>query len=67
MTSNLRKLDTRHASLSKAARMAPDGSFKPLALPAVAAAVQTLAQAKPSRAAHHQEWPALLRRDAKPN
>ena len=47
MTSRLRKLDTQHdTSLAGAAQSAPDGGFKRLALPAVAAAVQTLAKAK---------------------
>jgi hypothetical protein len=67
MTSTIRRLDTQHdASLAEAARTAPNGGFKRLALPAVAAAVQPLAQAKP-RKSTHQELAALLRRDAKPN
>jgi hypothetical protein len=64
MTSNLRNLDSQHsASLGEAARSAPNGGFKRLALPAVAAAVHTLAQTKPRQPAH-REWPALLRRDS---
>ena len=69
MTSSLRKLDTQHdASVAEAARTAPAGGFKRLALPAVAAAaaVHTLAQAK-SRKEGHAEWPALLRRDGTPS
>jgi hypothetical protein len=67
MTNNLRKLDTQHgASMAEAARSAPNGGFKRLALPAVAAAVHTLAQTKPRQPAHG-EWPALLRRDGKPS
>ena len=67
MTKTLRKLDTQHdASLAEAARTAPNGGFKRLALPAVAAAVQTLPQAKPRKPAH-QELSAPLRRDGKPN
>lgn len=63
MTNTSRRLDTQHdTSLAEAARTAPNGGFKRLALPAVAAAVHTLAQAKP-RKSTHQEWPALLRRD----
>ena len=67
MTSTNRRLDTQHdASLAEAARTAPNGGFKRLALPAVAAAVHTLAQAKPRKPAH-EEWSALLRRDGEPN
>ena len=64
MTNTLRRLDTqRDTSLAESARSAPNGGFKRLALPAVAAAVHTLAQAK-SRKDRHKEWPAA-RRDAK--
>jgi hypothetical protein len=67
MTNTLRKLDTQHhASLAEAARAAPNGGFKRLALPAVAAAVHTLAQAK-ARQPARQEWPAQLRRDGQAN
>ena len=67
MRSTNRTLDTQHdASLAEAARTAPNGGFKRLALPAVAAAVHTLAQTKPRQPAHG-EWPALLRRDSKPS
>ena len=68
MASTNRRLDTQHdASLTEAARTAPNGGFKRLALPAVAAAVHTLNQAKPRKPVHHQELAALLRRDGKPN
>jgi hypothetical protein len=63
MTNNHRRLDTQHDT--SLASSAPNGGFKRLALPAVAAAVQTLAQAK-SRKDGHGEWPAL-RRDGKPS
>ncbi len=64
MTSTLRKLDTQHhSSLTEAARDAPNGGFKRLALPAVAAAVQTLARAKSGQQTY-REWPEFLRRDA---
>lgn len=67
MTSTLRKLDAhRETSLTDAARSAPHGGFKRLALPAVAAAVHTLAQAKPRKPTHH-EVAALLRQDGKRN
>ena len=67
MASTIRRLDTQHdASLAEAARTAPNGGFKRLALPAVAAAVQTLTQAKP-RKSTHQELAALLRRDGEAN
>jgi hypothetical protein len=67
MTNTLRKLDTHpDTSLAEAARTAPNGGFKRLALPAVAAAVHTLAQAKSRRPAH-QEWPAQMRRDSRAN
>jgi hypothetical protein len=67
MTKTIRKLDTQHdTSLAGAARTAPNGGFKRLALPAVAAAVHTLTQAKPRKPAH-QELSALLRRDGKAN
>jgi len=61
MTNTLRKLDTqRDTSLAESARSAPNGGFKRLALPAVAAAVHTLAQAK-ARKDGQGEWPALHR------
>jgi len=67
MRNTNRKLDTQHeTSLAEACRTAPDGGFKRLALPAVAAAVHTLAQAKPRKPAH-QEVVALLRREGKAN
>ncbi len=67
MTSTNRRLDSQHdSSLAEAARTAPNGGFKRLALPAVAAAAHTLTQAK-SRKPAHQEWAALLRRDGKAN
>lgn len=63
MTSTLRKLDNRQdTSSADALRSAPNGGFKRLALPAVAAAVHTLAQAKLRNPAHHEQ-PALLRKD----
>jgi hypothetical protein len=65
MTSTLHKADTRQKASLAEARVAPDAGFKRLALPAVAAAVQTLAGAKPRKVAH-QEWPPL-RRDGKPS
>jgi hypothetical protein len=66
MTNTLRRLDTQcDTSLAESARSAPNGGFKRLALPAVAAAVHTLAQAK-SRKDGHGEWPAL-RREGKPS
>ena len=64
MTSTRRKLDTQHdTSLAEAARNAPNGGFKRLALPAVAAAVQTLTRAKPRQPAH-RELPEFLRRES---
>ena len=63
MTSTFRNLDAQHdTSLAEAGRAAPNGGFKRLALPAVAAAVRSVSQAK-SRRRTHREWPALLRRD----
>ena len=67
MTSTLRKLDTHHdTSLAEAGGGAPNGGFKRLALPAVAAAVRSVSQAK-SRPPAQREWPALLRRDGQPS
>ena len=67
MTRTVQKPDIRRStSLAEAARSAPDGGFKRLALPAVAAAVHTLAQAKPRQPAH-REWPAFLRHEGKPS
>jgi hypothetical protein len=63
MTNNHRRLDTQHdTSLADSARSAPNGGFKRLALPAVAAAVQTLARAK-SREEGQAEWRAQPHRD----
>jgi hypothetical protein len=67
MRNTNRKLDTQHeTSLAGASRTAPNGGFKRLALPAVAAAVHTLAHAKPCKS-EHQELAALLRREGKAN
>jgi hypothetical protein len=55
----------RKASLSEACS-APNGGFKRLALPAVAAAVQTLGGNK-GRPVVHQDWSARPRRDGKPS
>jgi hypothetical protein len=52
--------------LAEAARTAPNGGFKRLALPAVAAAVHPQTKAKPGKPAH-QDLAALLRRDGKAN
>jgi hypothetical protein len=65
MTSTNRRHDTQHdSSLAEAARTAPNGGFKRLALPAVAAAVHTLTQAKPRKPEHQES--ALQRRDGEP-
>jgi hypothetical protein len=67
MRNTNRKLDShRDTSLAEAARTAPNGGFKRLALPAVAAAVHPLTKAKPGKPAH-QDLAALLRRDGKAN
>jgi hypothetical protein len=66
MTSTVQKPENRQKTSLAEARSAPDGGFKRLALPAVAAAVQTLAGAKPRRPAH-QDWPAPMRRGGKPS
>jgi hypothetical protein len=64
MTNTLRN---QNISASPAdTRSAPNGGFKRLALPAVAAAVQTLASAK-ARSAASSDRPANARRDGKPN
>jgi hypothetical protein len=65
MTGTLYKANSRQKASLAEARVAPDAGFKRLALPAVAAAVQTLTGAK-SRNVAHQDWPPL-RRDGKPS
>jgi hypothetical protein len=57
MTITLRKPETRHGSSLAETRGAPHGGFKRLALPAVAAAVQTLAQAKSREQVHEESAP----------
>lgn len=65
MRSTPRKLDTQQAtSLAGAALSTPDGGFKRLALPAVAAAVQTLKWAKQPELTS-PERPAVRRREGK--
>jgi hypothetical protein len=65
MTSTLQKSETRQQASLAEARGAPNGGFKRLALPAVAAAVQTLGGSK-GRPVAHKDWSAL-RRDRKPS
>jgi hypothetical protein len=64
MTNTNRKLDTQHDTSLAEACTAPNGGFKRLALPAVAAAVQTIPKAT-TRKPTHQGLTALLRRDGK--
>jgi hypothetical protein len=66
MTSTLQKSEPRSRANLVEARGAPDSGFKRLALPAVAAAVQALATAKPRHSAH-EERPAPVRRTGKPS
>jgi hypothetical protein len=66
MTSIVHKSETRPRANLAEVRGAPDGGFKRLALPAVRAAVQALASAKPRQSAH-QDWPAPVRRSGKPS
>ena len=63
MSSTSNQSETRKRASAAESRV--DAGFKRLALPAVAAAVQALALAKP-RKPGHQEWPAV-RRDGRPN
>jgi hypothetical protein len=66
MTNTLRKAEIPATQSPADARNAPNGGFKRLALPAVAAAVQTLASAK-GRVVPSQDRPANGRRDGKPS
>jgi hypothetical protein len=66
MTSTLQKSEPRPRANLVELRGAPDSGFKRLALPAVAAAVQALATAKPRHSAH-EDWPAPVRRTGKPS
>jgi hypothetical protein len=61
MTKTLYKLDKQWNSSLDHVREAPASAFKPLALPAVVAAVRILAQPT-SRKPVHRELPAGLRR-----
>ena len=66
MTATLYKLDSqRNSSLDKV-REAPDSAFKPLALPAVVAAVRVVAQPGP-RNPLHRDQPRQARRQAGSN
>lgn len=64
MAQPLYKLDTRrdHPAV-EAARTAAQAGFKPLALPALAAAVETARASRPS-APKVQDIPAILRKQA---
>lgn len=66
MTNTLRKAEISATQSPADARNAPNGGFKRLALPAVAAAVQTRAPAKGRIVASHDR-PANAQRDGKPN
>jgi hypothetical protein len=64
MTQPLYKLDTRRAHpATEAARAAAEAGFKPLALPALAAAVETARATRPMRLRVH-DLPAILRKEA---
>lgn len=65
MTNTSYNLESQKKTSLAEARPAPHG-FKRLALPAVAAAVQTLSPAK-QRPVQRREWPAQMRRDGKPS
>ncbi len=65
MSSTLQKSETRQKASLAEARNAPNGGFKRLALPAVAAAVQTFGGSK-GRSGAHQDWSAL-RREGEPS
>jgi hypothetical protein len=66
MTNTSYKIEAQKRTSLAEARPAPHGGFKRLALPAVAAAVQTLSPAK-QRPVERREWPAPMRRDGKPS
>jgi hypothetical protein len=66
MTAKLYKLDNQRNSSLDQVREAPESAFKPLALPAVVAAVRILARPGP-RAPIHRELPSMLRQQAGSN
>jgi hypothetical protein len=66
MTATLYKLDSQRNSSLDRVREAPDSAFKPLALPAVVAAVRIVAQSG-SRNPSHRELPRQPRRQAGSN
>jgi hypothetical protein len=53
--------ETRDSSGERAAERA--GPFKPIAIPAVAAAVSAGASRRPRKATHREDLPAILRQD----
>lgn len=63
MANPLQTSETRQKASLVEARGAPNGGFKRLALPAVAAAVQQLSQARSQETAHQDR----VRRDRKPS
>ncbi len=64
MAQALHKLDTRRQHpATQAAQAAAEAGFKPIAIPALAAAVETARRAAP-RAAAPKDVPAILRNDA---
>ena len=66
MTAKLYKLDSQRNSSLDQVREAPESAFKPLALPAVVAAVRIVAQPGP-RPPVHRELPPVLRQRAGSN
>ena len=66
MTAKLYKLDNQRSSSLDQVREAPESAFKPLALPAVVAAVRILARPGP-RPPVHRELPPMLRQQAGSN
>jgi hypothetical protein len=65
MTHNAKAFDSRRdSSLRQASPQGQsDGGFKPVALPALAAAVHMTARTQPRKAAH-RDIPAILREEA---
>jgi hypothetical protein len=63
MAQKTQTLETRRDPSPKHAAPHPEGGFKPLAIPAVAAAVSAGTKAQPREEAR-REIPAILRQDA---
>ena len=63
MVQKTQSSEARRGAPPKHAAFQGEGGFKPIAIPAVAAAVSAGAKARPREAARRRDVPAILRQD----